>query len=185
VRTLIEDAAIGNWARAMRPGRRRVISLNTTEANGDRLMTTTSRHASTIWGGDLKHGTGTVNSASEALRELPVTYKTRVGRPDDQTSPEELIAAAHASCFSMALADLLAKEGHPSEHLDVSATVTLDDWSGPPTIMTSQLAVTGRVPGIDSVAFRDAARRAGAACPVSRALAAVDITVNATLAQPD
>jgi osmotically inducible protein OsmC len=130
-------------------------------------MTTASRHAWTIWDGDLTHGTGTLNSASEALSELPVTYKTRVTLPDGQTSREELIAAAHASCFSMALADLLAEEGHPSEHLDVRATVTLDDWSGPPTITTSELAVTGQVPGIDNVAFRDAAQRAGSACPVS------------------
>jgi hypothetical protein len=73
-------------------------------------MTTASRHAWTIWDGDLTHGTGTLNSASEALSELPVTYKTRVTLPDGQTSPEELIAAAHASCFSMALADLLAEK---------------------------------------------------------------------------
>jgi lipoyl-dependent peroxiredoxin len=161
------------------------ISLNHTEPDGNRLMTTASRHAMTIWDGDLTHGTGTVNSASEALQELPVTFKTRIGRPDGQTSPEELIAAAHSSCFSMALANLLTEEGHPPEHLDVSATVTLDDASGKPTITTSQLSVTGQVPGIDEAAFRDAAERAGSACPVSRALATVDITVNATLSQPD
>jgi lipoyl-dependent peroxiredoxin len=147
-------------------------------------MTTASRHATTMWDGDLTHGTGAVNSASEALRELPVTFKTRIGRPDGQTSPEELIAAAHSSCFSMALANLLTEEGHPPERLDVSATVTLDDASGAPTITTSQLSVTGRVPGIDNAAFVDAAQRAGSLCPVSRALAAVDITVNATLSQP-
>jgi lipoyl-dependent peroxiredoxin len=146
-------------------------------------MTTASRHATTIWDGDLTHGTGTVNSASEALHDLPVTYKTRIGRPDGHTSPEELVAAAHSSCFSMALANLLTEEGHPPAHLDVSATVTLDDASGAPTITTSQLTVTGHVPGIDEAAFRDAAERAGAACPVSRALAGVDITVNATLSQ--
>ena len=146
-------------------------------------MTTASRHATTIWDGDLTHGTGTVNGASEALHDLPVTYKTRIGRPDGQTSPEELVAAAHSSCFSMALANLLTEEGHPPAHLDVSATVTLDDASGAPTITTSQLTLTGNVPGIDEAAFRDAAERAGAACPVSRALAGVDITVNATLSQ--
>ena len=147
-------------------------------------MPTASRHATTIWDGDLTHGTGTVDSASEALRELPVTFKTRIGRPDGHTSPEELIAAAHSSCFSMALANLLTEEGHPPEHLDVSATVTLDDASGAPTITTSQLSVTGRVPGIDNAAFVDAAERAGSACPVSRALAGVDITVKAALSQP-
>jgi lipoyl-dependent peroxiredoxin len=115
-----------------------VVSLNNTEPDGDRLMTIASRHATTIWDGDLTHGTGTVNSASEALRELPVTFKTRIGRPDGQTSPEELSAAAHSSCFSMALANLLTQEGHPPEHLDVSATVTLDDASGAPTITTAR-----------------------------------------------
>jgi osmotically inducible protein OsmC len=81
----------------------------------------------------------------------------------------------------MALASLLPQQGHPPKHLGVSATVTLDDASGAPTITTSQLVVTGDVPGIDNVAFRDAAQRAGSACPVSRALAAADITVNANL----
>jgi lipoyl-dependent peroxiredoxin len=146
-------------------------------------MTTASRHATTIWDGDLTHGTGTVNRASEALHDLPVTYKTRIGRPDGQTSPEEPVAAAHSSCFSMALANLLTEQGHPPAHLDVSATVTLDDASGAPIITTSQVTVTGHVPGIDEAAFRDAAERAGAACPVSRALAGVDITVNATLSR--
>jgi osmotically inducible protein OsmC len=117
------------------------------------------------------------------LHDLPVTYKTRIGRPDGQTSPEELVAAAHSSCFSMALANLLTEEGHPPAHLDVSATVTLDDASGAPTITTSQLTVTGHVPGIDEAAFRDAAERAGVACPVSRALAGLGITANATLSQ--
>jgi osmotically inducible protein OsmC len=85
----------------------------------------------------------------------------------------------------MAWANLLTEEGHPPGHLDVNAIITLDDASGVPTITTSQLTVTGQVPGIDNAAFVDAAQRAGSACPVSRALAAVDITVNATLSQPD
>ena len=146
-------------------------------------MTRASRKAATVWDGDLTHGAGTVTSASEALHELPVTFKTRIGRPDGQTSPEELIAAAHSSCFSMALANLLTQEGHPPAHLDVSATVTLDDASGNPTITTSELVITGEVPGIANATFGDAAQRAGAACPVSRALAGVDITVNANLSQ--
>lgn len=148
-------------------------------------MTSVQRHATTVWDGDLTHGAGRVNGASGALAELPVTYKSRIGRPDGRTSPEELIAAAHSSCFSMALANLLSQEGHPPQHLEVSATITLDDSSGSPTITSSALEVTGQVPGIDTGAFRDAAKRAGAACPVSRALAAVDITVNATLSQQD
>ena len=146
-------------------------------------MTTVQRHATTIWDGDLARGAGRVNGASGALAELPVTFKSRIGRPDGRTSPEELIAAAHSSCFSMALANLLAEEGHPPRHLEVSAIITLDDSSGAPTITSSALEVTGQVDGIDTGAFRDAAKRAGAACPVSRALATVDITVNATLSR--
>src|ERR1700720_653320 len=144
-------------------------------------MTTASRHATTIWDGDLTHGTGTVNGASEALHDLPVTYKTRIGRPDGQTSPEELVAAAHSSCFSMALANLLTEEGHPPAHLDVTADVTLDDTSGAPTITAPALKVTGRVDGLDAAALQEVADRAGAVCPVSRALASVDITVQATI----
>ena len=148
-------------------------------------MTSVQRHATTVWDGDLMRGKGRVNGASGALAELPVTYKSRIGSPDGRTSPEELIDAAHSSCFSMALANLLSQEGHSPQHLEVSATITLDDSSGAPTIASSALEVTGQVPGIDTGAFRDAAKRAGAACPVSRALSAVDITVNATLSQQD
>jgi osmotically inducible protein OsmC len=106
-------------------------------------MTTASRHSTTSWQGDLIDGAGTVSSASEALRQLPVTFMTRIGLPDGQTSPEELVAAAHSSCFSMALANLLREEGHPPRHIGVSATVTLDDSSGAPRITTSQLTVVG------------------------------------------
>ena len=148
-------------------------------------MTTASRQAQTVWSGNFTHGSGTVSSTSAALRELPVTFKTRIGRPDGQTSPEELIAAAHSSCYSMALANLLTEKGHPPGRLEVSATVTLDDASGAPTIMTSALSVTGQVPGLDAAAFNELAQRAGSACPVSRALAGVDITVSATLTADD
>jgi osmotically inducible protein OsmC len=136
-------------------------------------MTSVNRHATTVWDGDLSHGAGHVSGASGALDELPVTYKSRIGRPHGRTSPEELIAAAHSSCCSMALANLLSQEGHPPQHLAVGATVTLDDASGASTITSSALAVRGRVQGIDTAAFWDAAKRA------------VDITVYATLSQHD
>ena len=148
-------------------------------------MTSVPRHATTVWDGDLIRGKGRVNGASGALTELPVTYKSRIGSPDGRASPEELIAAAHSSCFSMALANLLSREDQPPQHLEVRPTITLDDSSRAPTITSSALEVTGQVPGIDNAAFRVAAKRAGATCPVSRALAAVDITVNATLSQQD
>jgi osmotically inducible protein OsmC len=140
-----------------------------------------SREAKTVWDGDLAHGSGYVSGMSGALDKLPVTFKSRIGSPDGRTSPEELIAAAHSSCFSMALADLLTREGHSPAHLDVTADVTLDDTSGVPTITTSALKVIGRVDGLDATALQEVADRAGAACPVSRALASVNITVEATI----
>jgi osmotically inducible protein OsmC len=86
-------------------------------------MTIVSREARTVWDGDLVHGSGNVSGMSGALDKLPVTFKSRIGSPDGRTSPEELIAAAHSSCFSMALANLLTQEGHPPAHLDVTANV--------------------------------------------------------------
>jgi osmotically inducible protein OsmC len=144
-------------------------------------MTIISREARTVWDGDLVHGSGNVSGMSGAMDKLPLTYKSRIGSPDGRTSPEELIAAAHSSCFSMALANLLTQEGHPPAHLDVTADVTLDDTSGAPTITASALKVTGRVDGLDAAALQEVADRAGAACPVSRALASVYITVQATI----
>jgi osmotically inducible protein OsmC len=122
-----------------------------------------------------------VNVDSGALEPFPVTWASRTERSDGKTSPEELVAAAHASCFSMALAHGLTEAGHEPEHLSVSAKVTLDQRDGAPTVTTSELTVTGRVPGIDQDQFADAAADAGKNCPISRALAGVDISVNATL----
>jgi osmotically inducible protein OsmC len=139
------------------------------------------RNSTTSWDGDLAHGNGTVTGASGGLDDLPVTWASRTERSDGKTSPEELIAAAHSSCFSMALAHGLTEAGNPPEHLDVSAKVTLDQKDGAPTVTTSELTVTGRVPTIDQAAFEQAAADAGKNCPISRALAGVQITVNATL----
>ncbi|MFZ0040975.1 MAG: OsmC family peroxiredoxin [Solirubrobacteraceae bacterium] len=139
------------------------------------------RTATTKWDGDLAHGSGVLNGASGALADLEVTWASRTQRSDGKTSPEELIAAAHSSCFSMALANELTQGGSAPERLEVSAKVTLDQRDGAPTVTTSELTVTGRVPGIDQSAFEQAAENAGANCPISRALAGVNITVNATL----
>jgi lipoyl-dependent peroxiredoxin len=144
-------------------------------------MAMAERTATTAWDGDLAAGNGILNGASGALSRLPVTWASRTVRSDGKTSPEELIAAAHASCFAMALSHELTTAGSPPEHLDVSAKVTLDQRDGAPTVTTSELTVTGRVPGIDQPAFAAAAAGAGKACPVSRALAGVEISVNATL----
>ena len=145
-------------------------------------MAMAERSAQCTWNGDLAHGKGMVDGASGALTQLPVTWASRTERSAGQTSPEELIAAAHASCFSMALAHELSQGGNPPEQLDVTARVTLDERDGAPTVTTSEITVGGRVPGIDQEAFTKAATNAGKQCPVSRALAGVDISVQATLA---
>ncbi len=144
-------------------------------------MAIAERTATTSWDGDLVHGEGSVTGASGGLGELPVTWASRTERSDGKTSPEELIAASHSSCYSMALAHGLSEAGHPPEHLDVSAKVTLDQRDGAPTVTTSEITVTGSVPGIDQATFEHAASEAGKGCPVSRALAGVEITVTATL----
>jgi lipoyl-dependent peroxiredoxin len=144
-------------------------------------MPIAERNATAGWDGDLAHGNGSVTGASGGLPDLPVTWASRTERSDGKTSPEELIAAAHASCFSMALAHGLTEAGNAPEHLDVSAKVTLDEREGAPTVTSSELTVSGRVPGLDQAAFEQAAQDAGKNCPVSRALSALDITVNATL----
>lgn len=144
-------------------------------------MAMAERRATTEWDGDLAHGSGTVKVDSGAFEVFPVTWASRTQRSDGKTSPEELTAAAHASCFSMALAHGLTEAGHPPEHLTVSAEVTLDERDGAPTVTTSELTVAGRVPGIDQATFERAAAAAGKDCPISRALGGVEITVNATL----
>jgi lipoyl-dependent peroxiredoxin len=144
-------------------------------------MPIAERNATCGWDGDLAHGHGDVSGASGGLGDLPVTWASRTERSEGKTSPEELIAAAHASCFSMALAHGLTEAGNAPEHLDVSAKVTLDQRDGAPTVTSSELTVSGRVPGIDQSAFEQAAADAGKNCPVSRALSALEITVNATL----
>jgi lipoyl-dependent peroxiredoxin len=144
-------------------------------------MAMAERSATTEWDGDLAHGYGTVKVDSGAFDTFPVTWASRTERSDGKTSPEELVAAAHASCFSMALAHGLTQAGHTPEHLAVNAKVTLDERDSAPTVTTSELTVTGRVPGIDQAAFEQAAAEAGRDCPISRALGGVEITVNATL----
>jgi osmotically inducible protein OsmC len=141
-------------------------------------MANAERTATTVWEGDFAHGGGVLSLASGAARDLPVTWASRTERSDGKTSPEELIAGAHSSCFSMALSHGLAEAGTPPERLDVSATVTFSDGK----VASSRLVVRGRVPGIDQDAFAEAARAAGDGCPVSGALKGnVEISVEATL----
>jgi lipoyl-dependent peroxiredoxin len=139
---------------------------------------TVDSSASATWEGDLATGQGTVRPASGAFPELSLTWHRRAQSRETGTSPEELIAAAHASCFSMALSSGLAKAGFPPKHLDTTARVTFGATEG---ISAIHLTVRGRVPGIDAARFSSAVDDAAANCPVSKALAAVPITAEATL----
>jgi lipoyl-dependent peroxiredoxin len=145
-------------------------------------MASAERTATTVWEGDLAHGSGTLSLTSGATGDLPVTWASRTERSDGKTSPEELIAAAHASCFSMALSHGLAEAGHAPERLEVSATVTLSLDDGP-KVTRSHINVRGTVPGLDADGLVDAAEDAAKNCPVSGALKGnLDITVDAELA---
>jgi len=135
--------------------------------------------ASATWKGDLSGGEGRVRPASGAFPELTVTWRQRAETRESGTSPEELIAAAHASCFAMALSAGLSRGGTPPEQLDTSAEVTFQGGEG---ITGIRLTVRGVVPGLDADGFRTAAEAAKAGCPVSKALAAVPISLDASLA---
>jgi lipoyl-dependent peroxiredoxin len=129
----------------------------------------TERRAEVTWQGSLMDGSGTIESVgSGSFGPLDVSWPARTEDQGGDTSPEELIAAAHAACFSMALSHALAQEGHPADHLSVSAVVTFQPGEG---IQRSVIDVEGNVPGIDETAFRQAAEQAKENCPVSKALA--------------
>jgi lipoyl-dependent peroxiredoxin len=128
------------------------------------------REAEITWEGPLARGTGTLTSGSGALDELAVTWASRIERPDGKTSPEELIAAAHASCFAMALALVLGENKTPPDGVRVSAICTLDEVEGAPRITTVELTVRAQVPGLDATELERAVARAAELCPVSNAL---------------
>ena len=143
------------------------------------------RKARAVWNGDLAKGSGEVSSVTSGkFSALPVSWGARTEAPQGKTSPEELLAAAHASCFAMALSAGLARAGTPPKKLDVTSTVTFDkvgeDW----TVVSSELEVKGEVPGIDAAAFAKAAEGAKDGCPISRALKNnVKLSVRPTLAR--
>jgi lipoyl-dependent peroxiredoxin len=141
-----------------------------------------AKKASTIWEGDLQTGSGTTSlDSSGAAGPLTMSWPQRAGDADDQSSPEELIAAAHATCFSMALSGALGKNGTPPERLEVSATVTFSTDGGA-HIESSKLTVVGTVPGLDEGQFAEFANGAKDGCPVSKALAGnVELSVEASL----
>lgn len=138
------------------------------------------RHATAVWKGALKDGSGTLDSQSGAIAKLPYSFK---GRFEDEsgksgTNPEELIAAAHAGCYAMQLSHFLAENGTPAEKLDAKAVVTLVPGTG---ITGSALTLVGTVPGIDDAKFKELAEKAKAECPVSKALGAIKVSLDARL----
>ena len=141
----------------------------------------TERQASVVWQGDLMNGSGTIAEVpSGAFGPLDVSWASRAEEPNGKTSPEELIAAAWASCFAMALSNGLAQDGTPPEKLETSATVTFQPGEG---IVKGALTVRGTVPGLDAAGFDAAAEKAKANCPVSKALAGIpEIALTAELA---
>lgn len=141
-----------------------------------------TRWAETSWGGDLTSGSGSIDYVSSgAISRLPISWASRTEASNGKTSPEELVAMAHSSCFSMALSNVLAKAGHTPERLIVRANVTAEKreaW----TVISSALSVRGRVPGIDEAEFTRLAEEAKESCPISRALkGGVALSVEATL----
>jgi osmotically inducible protein OsmC len=141
------------------------------------------RRATVAWTGDLASGSGLLDAAtSGAFKALPVTWASRIEEADGRTSPEELLASAHASCYSMAFSSDLTKAGFKPESLNVVSEVTLDLVDGKRTVVSSKLTVRGRVPGIDPARFSEIAAGAKDGCPISRALKGnVALSVEATL----
>jgi osmotically inducible protein OsmC len=141
-----------------------------------------TRDGTAEWRGDLRSGSGTVSVASGLLEGGSYSFASRF-EEGPGTNPEELIAAAHAGCFAMALSNILSEAGHPPESVKATAKVHLRNVDGQPTIAKIELAALGRVPGIDQQQFDGYAAQAKEGCPVSRALAGVDqITLDANLA---
>jgi osmotically inducible protein OsmC len=141
------------------------------------------RKAHATWEGDLRGGSGRFDTGSGAISGQEVTYESRFEDSGGKTSPEELIAAAHATCLSMALAGGLANAGHPPTRIETDAVATLDQAEGGFRITSMRLSVRGEVEGIDEDAFRAAAEEAKEGCPVSNALAdSIEVTLEATLA---
>jgi lipoyl-dependent peroxiredoxin len=146
-------------------------------------MPMAERKARVVWNGGLADGSGKLNfESSSAATDLPVTWAARTEVPGGKTSPEELIASAHASCYAMAFSNVLSQAGHTPEELTVDAVSTLDMVDGGPKVTKSDLTVTGTVPGVDQSTFNDLAQQAEQGCPVSNLLRGnAEITVSARL----
>jgi osmotically inducible protein OsmC len=142
------------------------------------------RRATVTWEGNLTDGRGSIRSDSGALVDLPVTFSARMESPEGMTSPEELLAAAEAECYSMVLTNMLSKQGNTPNRLEVTTTCTVVPRDGGLKITTMDLDVSGDVPGVDQDTFVRLANEANQACPVSNALRGnLEFTVNARLGQ--
>ena len=137
-----------------------------------------TRTAHTVWNGDLMSGSGQTTLDSSGLGTFDVTWKARTEAAEGKTSPEELIAAAHASCFSMAFSNMLAQAGHAPEEVNTKADVTFVPGTG---ITGSHLTMSAKIPGISEEEFQRIAGEAKTGCPVSGALASIEITLDASL----
>ena len=142
------------------------------------------RHATAHWSGSLGDGKGTIDTQSGALSRHGYSFKARFEDESGKsgTNPEELLAAAHAGCFAMQLSHFLAENGTPAEDLDARAVVTVEKGDNGFEVKSSALSLTGKVPGIEEAKFKELATKAKEGCPVSRALGAIDITLDAKLA---
>lgn len=138
------------------------------------------RTANAIWKGNLKEGKGTLDSQSGTLKGTPYSFKARFEDESGKsgTNPEELIAAAHAGCYAMQLSHFLAENGTPATELNAKAVVTLVPGTG---ITGSAITLVGKVPGIDAAKFKELAEKAKAECPVSKALGAIKVSLDAKL----
>lgn len=140
-----------------------------------------TRNASTVWSGDLPSGKGETTFETSGIGTFPITWRSRAEAADGKTSPEELIAAAHSACFSMALSNVLKEAGHVAERLETTVEVDFDTSNGP-KISEIRLVLKATVPGLDNEEFQKHAQAAKEGCPVSVALSAVpSITLDARL----
>jgi osmotically inducible protein OsmC len=141
------------------------------------------RSADVVWEGNLARGTGHISAGTGAFSELPYSLPVRIEAPADKTSPEELLAAAHAGCFGMSLAGELTAVGSPPEHLDVTCTVTMDEVEGKGhVIVDSTIEATARVAEVEADAFRRAVAAADEGCSFSKLIrASASVSVNARL----
>lgn len=142
------------------------------------------RHATAHWSGALADGKGTIDTQSGALSDHGYSFKARFEDESGKsgTNPEELLAAAHAGCFAMQLSHFLAENGTPAEDLEAKSVVTIEQVEGGFEVKSSALTLTGKVPGIEDAKFQELAKKAKEGCPLSKALGAIEITLDAKLA---